>query len=138
MLVLSSEHSVSHIKVLCSLLECHWLHIATDLEIEVAHANCALSEHHIDCLSDCAIALIFELRINRESNLCLCKFSLGHIVCYILKLNDVSGTILEPEEQTWPAFVVCGEVLFAYDVTNVLGNVANAALVTCVAHSVRK
>jgi len=42
MLVLSSEHSVSQIKVSCSLLKGHWLHITTDLEIEIAHANCAL------------------------------------------------------------------------------------------------
>ena len=80
MLVLSSEHSVPQIEVLCSLLECHWLHITTDLEIEEAHAYCALPEHHIDCLSDCTIALVFELGINGEGNLCLCKFRLGHIM----------------------------------------------------------
>ena len=108
------------IEVFSSLLKCHWLHITTYLEIEIAHANCALPEDHINGLSNCAIALIFELRVNRECNLGLCKFSLGHVMLHIIKFNDVSGTILEPEKQAWPAFVVGCKVLFAYDVTNVL------------------
>jgi len=63
-LVFSSEHLMPHIKILSCLFESHWLHISTNLEIEVAHANCALSQNHVNGLSHSAIALVFELRVN--------------------------------------------------------------------------
>ena len=52
------------IKVLGSLLQSHRLYVSTDLEIIISHADGTLSQHHVDGLSDCAIALIFELRVN--------------------------------------------------------------------------
>lgn len=107
-LVLVSEHSMSQIEILSSLLKGHWFHVTTNLEIEKAHANCSLPEHHINCLGDCAISLIFELRVDGESNLSLCKFCLCHVVLNVVKFNDISSTILEPEKQTWFAFIVGG------------------------------
>lgn len=52
------------VKVLGSLFESHRLNISTNLEIVVAHADCALPQNHVNGLSDCAVALIFELRVN--------------------------------------------------------------------------
>ena len=63
-LVLSCEHLMPQVKVFSSLLQSHWLDIATDLKVIVAHADCALSQHHVDSLSDCAVSLVFELRVN--------------------------------------------------------------------------
>jgi len=89
---------VSQIEILCSLLKGHWLHVTTNLEIEIAHANCTLSKHHINCLCDCTISLVFELGVNGEGDLGLCKLSLRYVMRYIVEFNDVSGTILEPEK----------------------------------------
>ena len=71
---------MSQIKIFSSLLEGHWLHITTNLEIEIAHANCTLSKHHINCLCDCTISLVFELGINGESDLSLSKLSLRDVM----------------------------------------------------------
>lgn len=120
MLVFSSEHPVSQIEILCSLLKSHWLDVTTNLEIEKAHANCALPKHHINCLGDCTVSLVFELRINRKRDLGLCELSLSYVMLNIIKFNDVTGTILEPEKKAWFAFIICSEVFLAYDVTYVL------------------
>lgn len=97
-LIFSSELRMSQIKINSSLLKSHGLNIATDLVIVVSHADGSLSKHHVDCLSNCAIPLILELRIDRQGNLSLSELVICHLLLLVLKVNDVASTVLEAEE----------------------------------------
>ena len=138
-LILSSEHFMPLIKVLGCLLKSHGLYIPANLEIEVTHADCTLSEHHVNGLSNCAIALIFKLRINRKGNLSLSKFNLVDDMLLVIEFDNVAGTILEPESQARFALIVDGEVLFCNYVSHVTHRlVAHTTAIALAAHSVRE
>ena len=113
-LVLACHHFVAQIQVLCRLLERHRFDITLNLVVKVAQRDRALAEHHVDGLRYGAGALVFELLVDREGDLCLGKFISSHFwVLLVIQVDDVPRAVFEAKNQTRLALIAHTQIFFA-------------------------